>query len=846
MIAAAPARAEPFAGEVESPAGGYNLLRSLDELGGLLLETIAGSYWLDAFLLGAGMSQIVEDELHPDRLRLDETAKFLGASRAGRLVARVADGAQRAGQLFLNRDLLACERELAAIVDSLAAVVVGARAESSLLQRAAGLVEALERLPGSVRSSVLRLPACFFDFDQRPEDAIRLAQDFAARFPERERRLLVVGVRTSGSYLAPLQAACLRNEGFEHVEVLTARPGRRFMRAERASLRSLARDRGIALIVDDPPGTGGSLVRVIRSLGLPSESVVLLLQLFEGQELPPALASYASVCLPWSEWAVHDRLAPSTAATPLPRSDAVGRGHARALFGVGDGQVVLASGAGLGYLGSAASAVARALPDLLPEVLGAVDGVLWREWLPDVRRLEASAEAVAEYVAARAEALPVREDFSLRLAGEHPAWEIASNLLTRPFGRAAPAAKLLGVDAAVKRMLRLDKYSLVDGWMGSDQWFARDRPLKIGFYERSFWHLGLACFDPLHDLAGAAAGRDQHFVQALQGAYEGRSGAAVDPERFLLYELAHLWCRERLHPEEGPVVRRALAAAVRRYFASRFLDGQTAPAGPVCALDLDGVLETEHLGFPSTTRSGALALRALIRHGYRPVLASGRSAEEVADRCEGYGLPGGVAEYGGAIVVDGVVRSLLTDEMTASLERTREELAAIEGVHLDPLYRHSVRAYRIDGGRRRGLDRATIARVLAGAVQAIPGEGQTDFVPVGIDKATGLEALLAELGEPELAFAVGDTSADLPMLALAKHAAAPRHARFRGGRVRRPYQAGLALAVGGLLGHAPGSCPSCRPDLEPRTELLLTMLSAQERGPRGILGAALRLRRGAA
>jgi len=44
--------------------------------------------------------------------------------------------------------------------------------------------------------------------------------------------LCVVGVRTSGSYLAPLCAAALRAAGVTSVAVLTYRPGRPLRRAE--------------------------------------------------------------------------------------------------------------------------------------------------------------------------------------------------------------------------------------------------------------------------------------------------------------------------------------------------------------------------------------------------------------------------------------------------------------------------------------------------------------------------------------------------------------------------------------------------------------------------------------
>ena len=801
--------------EARSPAESYCLLRSLEELGEVLLRTLAAGFALDAFLLAAGMRQIVQDELHPDPLRLDAIASFLGG-RAGRLVRRLGQVVQLVRQPFLDRGLRHCDRELGIVVDALAGLEP---VSADVLRRAAALVG---RLPPSVRGAVLRLPACYHDFDQRPEDAERLARDFAERFPDRTARLVVVGVRTSGSYLAPVQAAALRRQGYGRVEVVTARPGRRLLREERKAVEASE----LVLVVDDPPGTGGSLARVIRDLRVTPGSVVLLLQLFEGQEVPPVLSRYAAVCLPWGEWAVHRH---------LPRDELpAGRGHARGLVRTG-AKTMLASGAGLGYLGSAAAEVARALPAYLPEVEVA-DGILRREWLSDDRRAD-DPELIGEYVAARAAALPVREDFSLGMTGEFPAWEVASNMLSRVFGRAGPAVKLLGLDAAARRLLRIQRPSLVDGWTDRRQWFAPG--LKVGFHERSYWHLGLGCFDPLHDLAVARAGRDDHFVAALEGAYEKRAGAPVDPERVLLYELAHLWCRERLHPEDAPEVSRALATAVRRHIGRRYLvDATIAAAGPVCALDLDGVLETEHLGFPSTTRSGGLALRALIRHGYRPVIASGRSAEEVADRCAGYGLPGGVAEYGGALVLDGSARSLLTDAMAAELDGLRGQLAALDGVRLDPKYRHSIRAY--------GLGERTIDRVLVDRpVRAVRGESQTDFVPIGIDKATGLETLLAELGEQELVFAVGDTEADLPMLAIAERAAAPRHAgsALRRLRVGRPYQAGLALAVADLLGHAPGGCPDCRVVLDEHAELLMTILSAQERGPLGILRTAFRLRR---
>jgi hypothetical protein len=136
-------------------------------------------------------------------------------------------------------------------------------------------------------------------------------------------------------------------------------------------------------------------------------------------------------------------------------------------------------------------------------------------------------------------------------------------------------------------------------------------------------------------------------------------------------------------------------------------------------------------------------------------------------------------------------------------------------------------------------------------LRSVQGEGQTDLVPAGIDKRTGLRALLASLGagagDYPLALAVGDAVEDLPMLglatlglSLANADAAVRESGAR--RVGRGYQAGLALAVEELIGHSPGACPRCRPEPPARrTRLLHAILGAPEAGSAHLALRAARL-----
>ena len=891
-----------------------NLLNDLAALGPLLDQAACEREWLDAYLLAAGMSQIVDDYLHDAPYPLDEAAALL--AKAGSPITRFAGRAAAAGAVATRlliargagaRRALSWQRQVAALVDDLARVVIAGRGDPvaladrwvALADRCHRTVLGIKLLPAAVRRSVVRLPACFHQFDQQPEDLELLAERFSGRGGARERPLLVAGVRTSGSYLAPLVAAALRRRGYVSVRVLTLRPGRALFADERALARAVTRGSGQVLLTDDPPVTGASLAAAaaqLERLGVSRSAIVLLLAL-ERTALPQALSPYDAVILSSQDWCVHSRLDPNVVRSklawllagelevgaveqlPLP-GDAKLRGHRHALFRVHGGDpadgtprelCVVVSGVGIGYLGAHQLGVARALCGFVPRVLGLGDGLLYREWMPAERRIADEhqlAAGVASYVAARRQRLGVGRDNTAAMSGERPVWEVAGLVLGAAFGRAAPAARVALVDPAIRKLLRVARPSVIDGSTTPEHWFAGDggQPLKVGFSDRTYWNLGLLCLDATFDLAGVGAfASDGALAERVRAAWRRETGEDVDSERWLLYELAHLWGRRRADLGQEAAVRHASARSVQRYFARAFLADleRTAP-GPLVALDIDGVLETEQLGFPTLTRASATALRALIAHGYCPVPVTGRGLEEIRDRCRGYGLPAGVAEYGSAICLDGGARSvaLVDDEHAAALRVLRAALCERDGICVDPAYAHAVRAYRLaaDGGRER-LSAAEVAECIkksgaTGIVQVIHGDSQTDFVAAGIDKGLGLRALVEALGAdrrqpsavgPEIALAVGDTGTDAPMLALAHAAFVPAHAGAEAtaagaARCRRPYQAGLSLAVAELLGHRPGGCAHCR--LAPQTaerQLLLDLFSIAEDGPRGLALGALRL-----
>src|SRR5207244_1055828 len=158
--------------------------------------------------------------------------------------------------------------------------------------------------------------ACFPSFDQYPDDVGWLAREFRRRYPSDElppgAPLCVVGVRTSGCYLAPLHAAALRADGARSVQVLTYRLDRPFLRRERAVLKAVARAGGLVLVTDDPPASGTTLAttaRAIAAAGVPDARIVFLLSLFtDTEELPTRLSRWPAVVQPSSEWSVRRRL----------------------------------------------------------------------------------------------------------------------------------------------------------------------------------------------------------------------------------------------------------------------------------------------------------------------------------------------------------------------------------------------------------------------------------------------------------------------------------------------------------------------------------------------------------
>ena len=89
--------AATLAGPATEPVLVTDLLSGADGLAGRLGRALGAGQYLDAYLLSAGLGQLVEDRLHPDPLLLYRAASYLRGqpSRPARLAGVVSGASAR-------------------------------------------------------------------------------------------------------------------------------------------------------------------------------------------------------------------------------------------------------------------------------------------------------------------------------------------------------------------------------------------------------------------------------------------------------------------------------------------------------------------------------------------------------------------------------------------------------------------------------------------------------------------------------------------------------------------------------------------------------------------------------
>jgi hypothetical protein len=282
----------------------------------------------------------------------------------------------------------------------------------------AALIERLQMpLPADVRAELIYFPSAFRGLDLTPFDVLALGRLLMARFPGRDEAVLLVGLRTAGSYFAPLLRAFLRAEGYREVEYVTVHTEKGPSPRESAKLKRCARAGYRAVILDDPPHSGDTIVFAIDmavAAGFGVERVAALVPAHPaprdwGKSL--SLSGGTVLSLMPEEWhkqrllepkAVEGRLAEYVRGAVRVRPAEEFNAELRACAederrtwlkrvyevclqtpeGEAETRWVLAKSVGWGWLGYHAFLAGQRLGGFVPPLLGLRDGILYSQWLP--------------------------------------------------------------------------------------------------------------------------------------------------------------------------------------------------------------------------------------------------------------------------------------------------------------------------------------------------------------------------------------------------------------------------------------------------------------------------------
>lgn len=514
----------------------------------------------NVFLLSCAITDTMDDYLLGASYDLSQITRLLPSVAPGvRMVEKLLAVSRNIREARLSRARVWRETWVAAVAGFSRAFVApgrpGGKALSDARARLARLLSAA--LPAEFRLRRPRIPAAFRTQDVTHFDILTLARRFAATFPDRRRPILVVGLRTAGSYFGPLLRAYLEVEGYQDVDTVTIRPKKGIARGERARLARGAQRGAVAVLVDEPPDTGSTLATaadLVRKDGFAASDVVALLPVHptrrdwaSSYEFLP-LRGIRVLTLEPDQWhkrrllephAVEGRLAEyftrrnysgvsvvasATAAWLNSRLQHLSeeKFHTRLkqiyelCLRTDDGGIetryVLAKSVGWGWLGYHAFIAGSRLSEFVPPVLGLRDGILYTEWLPQSRPAGAGEDRhrlisrLASYIAARVGSMGLGTDPSpdLSRADQHKGFALLADTLSRTYGW-KPAAVLTRGRIRHKLSRRACPVpTLIDGKMRRVEWInGSSEILKTDFEHHGLGKTELNMTDPAYDLAEA-------------------------------------------------------------------------------------------------------------------------------------------------------------------------------------------------------------------------------------------------------------------------------------------------------------------------------------------------------
>ncbi len=566
----------------------------IDRLRAPLEAWQTGEVMTNVFLLSGAVLNAVDEYLRGKTLPL-------GRRSAGRLVrsARWATETLGAVLRWRRRGRVRRWREsLQAPLDRFLSLFIdkGTPDPIALALAGDGLAAVLRSpLPSDLRAEPIHIPSAFRKLDLTHHDLIELGRRYIARFPERAQPLLVLGLRTAGSYFVPLLRALLMAEGYRTVDSLTIHPDKGPGARESAELSRCARAGHGVVILDDPPFTGDTFVLavdMVRKIGFASDQVTVLIpahparpdcgkslsstgtvvlvlepgewhkqRLLHPKWVETRLAEYfqgeryAGSCVVVSAAAdeINRRLASESRDARCDRLKRVYEVRLQTPEGGEETRYILAKSVGWGWLGYHAFLAGTRLAGFVPPVHGLRDGILYSEWMPqpptanpEAEDREQRVQTTVSYIAARVRLLGLEKRPAPALGlHQHDGFRLLEKVLSRAYGRFLTAVLMR---PRVRHHLAQQPCpcpTLIDGRMERSEWIAGPcGPLKTDYEHHGMGKNELNVLDPAYDLADAVlqlALSPEEESRLIRGYVEESGDPGVEARLFQNKLLAGIW-----------------------------------------------------------------------------------------------------------------------------------------------------------------------------------------------------------------------------------------------------------------------------------------------------------------
>jgi hydroxymethylpyrimidine pyrophosphatase-like HAD family hydrolase len=549
----------------------------------------------NVYLLSCGLLNCIEEYLRGPASKLPSRLAGIKAARSVMRALEVLSArprVRRLGQVLRWR-----ERWLIFLHDFLSRTVSEIPDAASIAEAGVNLGSILKtRLPADLMREQVRLASPFRHHDLTHHDVIAMGERYLECAPRRAQKMLLVGLRTSGSYFVPLLRAFFGTRGYSAVSLLTLNPKKGASIREWKEMKRHAEQGYSAIVVDDSPDTGGTLLAamtILRRAGFGQNKVKIVIPAHRARpDLHKQFPQDLVISHEPDQWrkcklleaeAVQKRLsqyfgAPVTVSTnerveamnaQLRRSVSDERGTPlKQIFEVcldgrqrqGERRFILAKSVGWGWLGYHAFLAGYRLSNFVPPVLGLRDGILYTEWLSNdaaektrIVDWRDSLDTVASYIATRTRKLRLQGHAValVGVSGHDNGVRLLKQTLCKAYG-CFPTNII--AQRSIRRSLRgwqCNYPTLIDGNMRLIEWLFGGRGLlKVDYEHHGLGKSEVNTVDPGYDLAQVvldwklSASEERRLIER----YVEESGDADVERRLMLNKLlAGLWTMKQAH-----------------------------------------------------------------------------------------------------------------------------------------------------------------------------------------------------------------------------------------------------------------------------------------------------------